>query len=785
MSLLCIRKRFAYNHPMRLRKYLGQVVFFLVLIRGIVPHEALAQQLYPPLTIEVNADHPLFVFNLANHSDADALSAGQQIVQKWGELPEVLKPFSALSISVEAPGLAVRHERARAILEVLQQAEVPVVFEIANEDPRSAYPLALAEELLRDYVCIKGIRAHGLQFDEYYEFGPDPELSVPHKVQWLIGAIDAAARYGRLMLLELDGLQWPRLISNASCQALHDKLMTAGAYVVPVARYRGRHDIPRISTVFGLWLEGAVNQWGVGPTSAWYADAHLLKPGVFGYGATNAAMPSGLYRSMMLNGVMTGATVYSFGPEDDLWFGAARHHWKSAIYPTLRDIIEQGLIPRREFVEEKVRVAFQLERCRSPLDFQLNLRDIDGVSGEGYLLHGAYGMDRPGQIVEMLPNSGRHYWIPILSPYASQASLMHFAEVVKPGGMASPQAWTDLLDRHYRPDGSGTASIFRVGRSLFIVNNRESHREMQDFRVPQVPAPVRGAQARRTPDGIELTWPFREYDFAYKIYRRYGPEEPFHLAAGDVEGRRWLDTAPEPGQSVAYAVTALTTESEPFAGMVDFAESLALSIVESRIAEEVVVTPLADAFESRPLQKKALGISDVQGWWPGFEGVPEDMLAVAKTIVERIEKLDRAFSEKDLNGVMDLYADEYSDPEDWRLQYVQRAYQWFFERYSRCHVTRQIRRWDFSAYANNHEVRVLLFCRFSGTPVSDLTGRFAGHEAFFPRTDRGEVWLTFANYDGNWRIRTTQPALPSFRDILSFSTGPYDVIGPGPDHYAP
>ena len=158
---------------------------------------------------------------------------------------------------------------------------------------------------------------------------------------------------------------------------------------------------------------------------------------------------------------------------------------------------------------------------------------------------------------------------------------------------------------------------------------------------------------------------------------------------------------------------------------------------------------------------------------------------MAKTIVERIEKLDRAFSEEDLNGVLDLYADEYTDPENWRLQYVQRAYQWFFERYNRCTMARQIRRWDFSAYEPGQEVRVLLFCRFSGVALSDATGRFGGEEAFFPRTERGEVWLTFANYEGNWRIRSTQPALPSFKDILSFSSGPYDAIGPGPDRYMP
>mgnify|MGYP003796612561 CR=1 FL=1 len=778
-------KRIIYNLAMMLFK--RQIANSLLLAVTLVAtlQGAQAQQQYPPLTIEVSAEHPLFVFDMTHSGEGDVDNIGAQLVQRWGELPAELKAFSALCISIKGLSLATRHERTRGVLEFLEAAEVPVVLDVADSDPRSAYPAGLTEELLRDYVCIKGIRAHGLCFDEYSEFGPDSELNTPANVRWLISIIDAASRYGRLMILELDGLHWPRLMSNASSQPLYEKLMVCGAYVAPVARYRGGHDIPRLSTAFGLWLEGAAGQWGVGPTSAWYSDAHLLMPGVFGYGATNAAMPPALYEAMIFNGAMTGATVYVFEPEDDLWFGAARHHWKNAIYPALRELTDYALIPRKEFVEEKVRVAFQLGRCRSPLDFQHNLRDIDGVSGEGYLIWGAYGMERPGQIEELIPNSGRHYWIPILSPYASQRALQQFAEVVQPGRMASPQAWTDLLDKYYVPDGSGTASIYRVGRAVYILNNRESHRQVQDFRVPGVPAPVWKVQARRTQEGIELTWPFREYDFAYKVYRRYGPTEPFQLVAGDVEGRRWLDALPEVGQSVAYAVTALTTENEVFTGNVDFGECLALSVVESRIAEEVVVTPLADVFDSRPLPRSGALTDGIEAWWPGFEGVPNERMAVAQSIVERIERLDRAFSEKDLDGVLDLYADEYVDPENWGLQYVRRAFQWFFERYNRCSMARQIRRWDFSAYEPGQEVRVLLFCRFNGIAVSDFTGRFAGEEAYFPRTERGEVWLTFANYDGHWRIRGSQPALPNFKDILSFSGSPYEAIGPGPDRYQP
>jgi len=51
----------------------------------------------------------------------------------------------------------------------------------------------------------------------------------------------------------------------------------------------------------------------------------------------------------------------------------------------------------------------------------------------------------------------------------------------------------------------------------------------------------------------------------------------------------------------------------------------------------------------------------------------------------------------------------------------------------------------------------------------------------FPRTANGEVWIYFAQEDKAWRVVRTNPALPNFKDILSFSASPYDPMQAGPD----
>ena len=739
---------------------------------------------YPPLCVEITAEHPLFIFQVSLPPDREGLDAGgyaQHVVDVWGELPDGLKPFSTLQIEARGTDTASRHQRFRTLLGVLQEADIPVVVRIADANLRRIYPLELAEELVREFTCIKGIQAMDLPFEEYYAFGADDPVGVPPVVRWLVQAIDLAARYGRFMSIELGRLRWPRIMSNTWCKPLYEKFRECSDYVVPTSVYRDAHTIPQTACLLGLWLEGAAAQWGVGPQSHWYADAHFIEPGVFGVSKQPVKMPPALYRAMILNGAMTGAAVYSFAPGSDLWFGAARRHWDEAICPTLAEIVDSGLIARRDFVKKHVKVAYKLAPSRTAEDFHLNLRDIDAVLDQGLLIRAAYGMERPGQVPELIPNFSRYYWIPILSAHAPEDVRGAFDVVVDPAVHTSVEAWRELLDPYYQPDGEGTASITRVGRGIFIMNTCENRYEQQTFRVPEVPAPVRGFQAERRDDGVLLAWPFREGDFSYKVYKRVLPDKQLTLLAKSIDARSCLDPDADPTQTVAYAVTALTDEHEPYEGTVNFGEFITLSVVESRIAEEVFIGPLLGLAKSQPLEPPLSLGPNAPPWWPNYEGLSEVELPLARSIVERIEMWDRAFADEDLNGVLDLYSTDYEDPQGWRFQYVRRAYQWFFEHYNACVMHRQIRQWDFSSYDALHQVGLLMYCRFTGYALTDSTGRIADVPAQFPLSENCETTIYFTDKEGPWRIIRTNPALPNFKDILTFAASPYDNLAPGPD----
>ncbi len=784
--------------------------FLLALLVGVACY---ARADFPPLSVEISDLHPLFIFSCPDGTGATPEGYAAGVTQQWDALDEELRPYAVLRVRSQAP----REGRTAwygALAPLLQTAGIPVVMAVGEDDPRSWMSADEVERLLLANTAIRGIEISDLRFDTYVPSLPGGDGMTP-KVRWLTGMIDVAARYGRFTHLPLGGINWPRVMANTDCTALYKKLVACRTHVIPSGLYRGAHALARNGALLGLWLEGAVTQWGITADADWYGEARFMEPGVFGLTGGPEKTPSSLYRAMILTGVMAGASVYAFDNPDSLWMGAQRRHWDEAIRPTLTSVLRLGLIPRQDFVRKKVSVVYQLGPAGTPPEFHANLRDIDAILDEGNLIRGAYGLERPGQVWELIPNRGDYYLVPLLSPHADDAVLKGFARVVHPGEMNGPADWKALLGRYrdLTQAGEGSAFVTRVGRGVFVLNTRENAAQEQTFAIDALPAPVRHVEARRLGESVALTWPFREGDVSYSVYRRAHPDERFVLIASGLDDRQYVDTnvfpaasqAPEPVKeaappatrpvmleaaipddtapeesAVAYAVTALTSEQEPFSGTVGYGEYLALSVVESRIAEQVVLHPLIISAVSEPIPE-TVEASEAAPVDPRFAGVPDGQLAAAKAIVARIDQWDRAFSGEDLSGVMDLYATSYEDPQGWRSQYVRRAYQWFFERYTFPRMERQVRRWQFSRTAETGAVNLLLYCRLTGVAISSADGRQADPQVAIPRTSTCEVWVTWAREEGLWRIVKTNPALPNFRDLLSYAAGPYDNFPLGAD----
>jgi ketosteroid isomerase-like protein len=700
---------------------------------------------------------------------------GASVVSRIAALPDSIRPFAGVVLNT-GPAFSTEFKEA---LETLEAGNVPVFVEIAGASPSFLVAPDRLDRLFKKHTGVVGVVAAGLRFDHYdVSPGVNP-YSTPPNVRWAMDAIDVAARYGRRFVLELDGVNTARLMANAECRVLLEKIRSAGQHVAPVARLSDSQAIPGIMSAMGLWLEGSVDAWGITATDAWFAQAPFVSPGVFGAN-DDAAMPASFYRAMILNGAMTGATICIVEPASAMWFAEDPQPWREAVKPTLEDVVRLGLIPRRAFVERKAQIALQLLSADSSAQFHLNLRDLDSTLDEGLLLHGAYGLELPGLVPELVPNSGRHYWVPVLTPSAPEEVTNRFARVVRAGSMMTAEDWTDLLDRVYQPDGAGTAFISRVGRGVFVMHTRENRYEQQTFRLPRLPSPVYGTSGERTNDGLRISWPFREDDFAYRVYKQAEGVSAFELVADVSDKRFWIDVNVAPGEAAVYAVTAFTDEGTPYEGTVNYGDYLVFSTVESRVEEVIVFEGESNLATVRRVNNRVDDRPLAQTWWPGGEPPPADHQAVADEITGRLLDWSKAFNNEDLGMVMDLYTTDYVDPQGWRHQYARRAYQWFFERYALCRLHTQVRSWDFSKITNG-EVSVRVFVRGTGVAMTDSAGTTADVRVRFPRTRDQETVLQFQNIEGAWRIARTDPALPNMKELLSFSLAPGIGYMPGSD----
>ncbi len=729
----------------------------------------------------ISADAPLFLFDAPPLSNQPR-EVANSILDAWRSLPSNLEPHAMFRLPFVSLQSDSEREYLETVLAALQKEDVPVFLTAGIDAGAHLYPVSTVTGLLRGYSTIKGAYVEGLAFNQYHEFANGDAMGEPPEARWLAALIEETAKVRRFAAIALDELHWPRVMSNDWCSRLYDTIKKNQSRVLPLNLQRGHHNITRISALMGLWLEGAVEDWGISISSDWYREAGFIRPGQFGHAqGDSVVMPPELYNAMLLQGSMLGATVYHLRKPEDLWFGESRGtYWEPVLRPALAALADTGLIVEQDAIREKVKVAYRLAPSRTAKAFHANLTDIDGVHDDGHMLHGAYGLERPGQVPELIPNTGRNYWIPIFSAHTNEERLGSFERVIGPGDLPTVGAWRDTLLRHYSPAEQGTAFVISAGKHTFILHTRENLFESQTFRLPEAAAPVVGFRADRGQNGVIVSWPFREGDLDFRVYRRAGGEKGFSLIAEDIETRRFLDESAPRGQTATYRVEARTNEKQPYAGTVNFGDYRAVNRTLSHHAHEVTLRRTQRSAASLPIQRKDTRPSKTE-WWPNLEGLGGAQRAAAKNIADRILEWESAFAAERLNGVADLYATDYEDAQGWGFQYALRSYQWFFDRYDRLRMDRQIRRWDFSRFGNVREVRVLLYARFNGLAETDATGRFADIPAYFPRATTGETWLTFTNAEGPWRIVHTNPALPNLNDILSFSAGPGDNAGPGPD----
>jgi len=723
---------------------------------------------------ETSPERPMLIFNVAPEPATDPSMYANRLMRTWEGVPQELRTFSTLQMhTLSEPGIDPGEWYAQALM-ALEGSNVPLILTITDKNTAQALSLKSLPELLNNAPSIKGVFVGDLDFNKFPDSPLGDGWGVPPEAGWLQGAITIAGQNQKKILIELGGIQWLRLMANNWCKPLYDTIRLHSNLVIPFNSQNSRHAIPQQSALMGLRTEGTVAHWGITAGSQWAEAYGFIQAGLFAQPGTPSVMPESGYRSSILTGAIAGATVYRFEDTDDLWLTPNGMYWEQAIYPTLTEIISKGYIARQDLVEKKSHVAYRLNPATSPSEFQRNLSDLDPIYNLGLMMRGLYGVEIAGQVPERIPDTGRYYWVPILSPYASDDTLRKFQEVMLPGALLDAQSWQPRLDPYYIPDGTGTAFISKLGRAVYVLHTRENRFEEQTFNIAGIPSPVRNITLERQGNAVKVSWPFRDGDFSYRVFRVMSPSadgvkaEEFVEIASGLDSRSYVDDGIQPSDSVAYAVMALTNEKETYSGTVNFGDYRIISAVESRIDSGAIVKPYTVNGEILELRKNWDDPRPkYQYWWNDFQQGAGNTVQIGEAIAKQLVTLADAFHREDLEGVMSIYAPNYQDLDGMGKAYARKIFQVFFDQYQAGPVHRQIRDWDFNDAEFRGEIHARVYWQFTGTDLNADNGT-SDKLLRISNESQGEIRLSFAQGEGGlWQIVRSEPALPSLSDLVN------------------
>jgi len=699
---------------------------------------------------------------------------GREIVDAWlHHYPGELKPYTTIQIEERVLDYDERMTRFRQILNIVSEQEIPIVLQIADPDNRYTMPLSYVEQLLRDYPVIKGLNLAELDLEHYSDFGAELKYKLKPETAHLIDAIKLAAKYGRFTSMQIQKLRWPHVLADEVQKPLLDTMREYHEYVFPQNECIEPFFLSRQTAVLGLWLSDIVDHFGMEPQSWFWEGAGFQAPGRFGpLHESTLNVPPRFYRPMILINAMTGGTVYSFEPYWDLWNEVNGHIGRDVIYPTLQEIIKNRLIPSKEEVQVKTRVAFQMNYCKTLEEFHVNINDIDPVAGKGLLSRAAYGLYWRGQNPEIIPDIHRYFFIPLLPWDATSEIKNRFASILHSGKINSVEDYRSFLNQFYPEENDGDAFVVNIGRATYVIQSCENLYREQSYRI-RVPQWVEEPKVEINGKHMVFSWDEVPGASGYEIYTLENPGKKFYAwqfrLQKTIKANRFEDSLPGKGD-VVYGISAIGSDKVILEGKVNYLDSHVFLNDKSPL-RHVVRFCSGDTLKHIDL----LDLSDDprpedQTVWPTFPNVPVQFMPQAREIISAYQELIHAYEKSDWQAVTAFYAENYRDPNGYSREYVGRALKWWFERFQHPYITVQVRDWDFSAFPKKETVNLKLWTLWRAIAVDD--GKWGDHGLVrFPRHKDEEVWFTWIKIDGQWKIMTTNPAVPNFSEILWNSRG--------------
>jgi hypothetical protein len=454
-----------------------------------IPQTPPAGKKAQPLRRAISARRPLFMM--------------EEGLEMWRLLPEDFRTHCAVEAYAGASDRSSSSSKAEffAGLEQARKAGVPVVLAVqGDEDDGPPVRLDYIAKAFEEFPNLIGCRT--------CELSCGPGFSASER-GYLIDLIQLCGEYGGLVNWMEMGYPYERdhifMIAGRD-QELFQTIAKHGDLVILTDKNNGwgRFYETR-SLVMGMWVSGVIAHWGLNAEDWWwyeqgYGERFVPSKGRRGYARQLAAgftvtkgweaasalsSPDILYAQNVLLAIAGGATVYSFEMQSHALAGRDQNGvvrltpaWRNAIYPLLKAALDYNLIPEREQVVEKMKVAYQDSGApRTELD----------TPGER-LYRPLYGGSTPDEEImsrdlspDLFPRSGRYYFLPVLPKLAPPASHARFPHIIVPNQFADQESERAYFDKLYPAESSGQALVLHINGVWYVTNTHENQNLSQKF----------------------------------------------------------------------------------------------------------------------------------------------------------------------------------------------------------------------------------------------------------------------------------------------------------------
>jgi hypothetical protein len=421
-----------------------------------------------PLRITVSNTRPLFVFNIYG-TNPDAVY--------WlaENLPEDIREYWSIQfvgLKEDSPENRANMERN---LDAAQAAGMPAFIQVEDCFSHNDVPSEYFTFLFEKYSRLVGLSVAEFSAANTSLIGMDNDhiKAVKHY-------IDTVVPYGGIFMWQdmgYEGLH-PFMIAG-SMPGLYQKIVANKDYIILMDKHNGRSKrFVTQAAALGFYASGLIGNWGVNCEDWiwWEAGFNRLFNPIAGI--TRSApdwkavftYPDALFGIEWLIAAAGGATVFSLEcpyhgfavPEQGKFTPA----WHNVILPLARQLIKYILIPGREEVKEKIKVAYHAE-CINPPE----------INGD-ILFRGLYGPEC-ASLWEWLPSTGRYYFLPILPKLAGKDVLESYPNLITSSSYArnfmfrlsAKQAYFNGI---YPETGTGDAWFMNYRSNWFIANPNEN-----------------------------------------------------------------------------------------------------------------------------------------------------------------------------------------------------------------------------------------------------------------------------------------------------------------------